>query len=121
TAGRPSGHASRAIERMDARRQHHRRRHHYQTGGSPMNHASTTIRTLRAALNLPRLLAVLTLAIALIAIPAVSPDDAGAMRMSERTLSRLCSNAGGSLYYDFMDDQLSFVYNVTCTLPSGAE
>src|SRR5215207_5499615 len=83
---------------------------------TPMHTVLTTVRTLTAALSLPRLMIALALAVALVAIPAFRPDDASAMRMSERTASRLCANAGGSMYYDFADGT---VYMMTCTLPSG--
>jgi hypothetical protein len=78
-----------------------------------------TVSTLTAALSLPRLLVVLSLALALLAIPAVSPDDASARRMSERSVSRACANAGGTIYYDFYDSNFES-YGMTCTLASGA-
>lgn len=84
-----------------------------------MNAISTAIHTLSTALAIPRLLAILTLAIALLAIPAFSPDEAGAYRMSERTALRLCANAGGSIYYGFPDEGFDVFY-LNCTLPSGA-
>ena len=79
---------------------------------------STTIGTLTAVFHLRRLLAVLALALALLAIPAFAPDDVDARRMSERTVSRLCGNAGGSIHYDFESGDFS-EYSMTCTLPSG--
>jgi hypothetical protein len=59
-----------------------------------------------------------SLAVALLVIPMTHGDEADAMRMSTRAASRACSNAGGSVYYDFMTEDFS-VYNFSCTLPSG--
>ncbi len=85
-------------------------------GGFPMNSALPTIRARFAALNVPRLLAAMTLAIALLAIHGVAPDDAGAMRMREGVAIRACYNAGGTMDYDFETETL---FLMTCTLPSG--
>jgi hypothetical protein len=85
-----------------------------------MTTVRTTIRTLTAARNVARLLAALALAVALVAIPAVTPDEAGAMRMSERLANRACYNAGGTMHIDFLTSDLT-VFNMTCTLPSGAQ
>ena len=84
-----------------------------------MTTAGTTFLRLPARVNIPRLLAVLTVALALVAIHSVRPDDASAMRMSERTANRRCASAGGSMYYDFLTMDFS-VFDMTCTLPSGA-
>ncbi|HYI24284.1 MAG TPA: hypothetical protein VD767_02650 [Thermomicrobiales bacterium] len=83
-----------------------------------MNGISTTFRTLSAALDIPRLLAILALALALVAIPAFSPDGVDARRMSERSVSRACAGAGGSVHYDFHTGDFSD-FSMTCTLPSG--
>jgi hypothetical protein len=69
-------------------------------------------------LHLRRLLTILALTIALVAIPAFMPGDVDARRMSERTVSRLCGNAGGSVHYDFASGDFSD-FSMTCTLPSG--
>jgi hypothetical protein len=79
---------------------------------------TSTIRPLTTALHLRRLLTVLALALALLAIPVFAPEEADARRMSERTVSRLCGNAGGSIHYDFESGDFSD-YSMTCTLPSG--
>ena len=84
-----------------------------------MHTASTTIRTLTSALNVPRLLAALALAVALVAIPAVRPDDVGAMRMRELSARSSCLRAGGSVEYNVMDPAVPSVYDMTCTLPTG--
>jgi hypothetical protein len=83
-----------------------------------MDIPSITIGAITETLNLRRLLAVLALTIALLAIPAFTPADVDARRMSERTVSRLCGNAGGSIHYDFESGDFSD-YSMTCTLPSG--
>ena len=46
--------------------------------------------TLTVVRKVPRHLAALALAVALVAIPAVIPDEAGAMRMSERRARSAC-------------------------------
>jgi hypothetical protein len=88
-----------------------------------MHPVRTTVRTLKAALSVPRLLIALSLAVALVAIPAVRPNEAGAMRKSERAVSRACADAGGSLYclyYDFASESFQ-TFLMTCTLPSGEQ
>jgi hypothetical protein len=78
----------------------------------------STIGSASAVFQLRRLLAILALTFALVAIPAFTPQDVDARRMSERTVSRLCGNAGGSVHYDFESGNFS-EYSMTCTLPSG--
>jgi len=82
-----------------------------------LNPFATSHRFHTVRLGMTRLLAVLALAIALVAIPAFSPDDASAKRMSERSAGRACSNAGGSMYYDFDGPRSD---TMSCSLPSGA-
>lgn len=66
--------------------------------------------------RLLRLLAVLSLALALIAIPTVMPEAASARRMSEGNALRICAVAGGSGHWEFYEDgEASF----SCDLPSG--
>lgn len=84
-----------------------------------MNAISTTIRTLSAALDIPRLLAIFGLAIALMAIPAFSPDEGSAAPRSEGQVNRLCARAGGALHYEFAYTNGWIDYEMTCTLPSG--
>jgi hypothetical protein len=81
-----------------------------------MDTARTSLRTAAAAHRVPRFLAVLALAAALVAIPAARPQDAGALRMSEGTARWLCSHAGGSIwtYGEYGNNVF-----VTCMLPSG--
>ncbi len=83
-----------------------------------MNTVSTTIRTRTAAFRIPRLVAVLALAIALVAIPTFVPADASAQRMSETGASRACRQAGGEMTYIFLDMGLRS-YNMLCEFPSG--
>jgi hypothetical protein len=85
-----------------------------------MTTANMIVRTLTSALNVPRLLVVLALAIALLALPAFSPDDASALRTSEQKVRRACYNAGGSIHYEFEGSSFS-TYSMTCSLPSGTE
>lgn len=84
-----------------------------------MNTVRTTTRTRTAAFRIRRLLAVLSLAIALVAIPTFNPADASALRMSEWRAAAACGRAGGTLAYSFYDPQLRS-YDMFCTLPSGA-
>ncbi len=84
-----------------------------------MNSDSTTVRTSTATTIIRRLLAVLSIAIAMVAITGLSPSDAGAMPMSEQQASRLCRNAGGRVHFELEGDSDEF--SMTCTLPSGAE
>jgi hypothetical protein len=81
-----------------------------------MDTARTTLRTLTAARRAPRLLAVLALAAALVAIPAARPEDAGAMWISERQLARDCYGGGGTIYYEFWSED---AFEVTCILGWG--
>lgn len=83
-----------------------------------MNAPNTTVRTIPAAFQIRKFLTILALAITLVAIPAFIPAEADARRMSERTVSRLCGNAGGSVHYDFESGDFT-AYSVTCALPSG--
>ena len=83
-----------------------------------MDTARTSLRTPTAAPAMRRLLLALSLTAALLALPAVGPDEASARRMSERTAVRLCANAGGSVHYEFSESDSEAV--MTCTLPSGA-
>ena len=84
-----------------------------------MDTAPTPLRTPTAAPAMRRLLIALSLTAALLAIPAVGPDEASARRMSERTAVRLCANAGGSVHYEFSESDAES-FHMTCTLPSGA-
>ena len=85
-----------------------------------MSAISTTIRTLSTALDIPRLLAILALALTLVAIPAFSPDEASAYPRSEGQVYRLCNAAGGELHYEFYYTGSGLIdYYMTCTLPSG--
>jgi hypothetical protein len=84
-----------------------------------MDTARTMVRMPRAALRVPRLLAALALAIALVATAAARPEDAGALRMSERTMSRICYASGGSIEYDFWGPVETGLWWMTCTLPGG--
>jgi hypothetical protein len=79
-----------------------------------MDTARTKLRTPRAARRIPRFLAALALAAALVATAAGRPGDAGAMRISERQLSQLCAGMGGSVEYDFWDPDFD-LWEVTCT------
>jgi hypothetical protein len=81
-----------------------------------MDTALTMIRSPRAARRAPRLLAALALAAALVAIPATRPEDAAAMRVSERQVVHACIGLGGSIDYDFWSDDL---FEVSCTLEDG--
>jgi hypothetical protein len=74
--------------------------------------------TARTTPRAPRLLAALALAAALVAIPAVRPGDAGAMRMSERRASWICYANGGSIHYESYSTDSS-VWDMTCEFPSG--
>ncbi len=88
-----------------------------------MSTARALVRTLTAALGLPRLPVALALAVALVAIPTVRPNEASARRMSEGNAVRLCVAPGGSMYYNFSPAEPSFLgdsYDMTSTLPSGA-
>ena len=71
--------------------------------------------------QITRLVAALTLAVTLLALPAFNPMDASAMRRSERTVSQRCSAAGGSVSYDWMDGNVSDSWSMTCSLPSGTQ
>jgi hypothetical protein len=64
----------------------------------------------------PRLLAALALAAALVAIPAARPEDADAMWISEYKLARGCYGGGGTIYYEFYSED---VFEVTCVLGWG--
>lgn len=83
-----------------------------------MNALSTRFRTRTTAVKIQRLVAVLSLAIALVAIPAFNPADAGAYPMSERQALRLCGQAGGRAHYSFTDEEM-VDYTMTCTGSSG--
>jgi hypothetical protein len=75
-------------------------------------------RRLRLMVSVPRLLAAIALAAALVAIPALRPEDAGALYISERLASRLCYHLGGSVDYYFWTPDFS-AFNMTCSLPGG--
>lgn len=75
-------------------------------------------RHVRLMVTVPRLLAALAFAAALVAIPVASPQDAGAQPMSEQKVSRYCSNGGGSIHYEFYGQDFT-VWEMTCTYPSG--
>ncbi len=83
-----------------------------------MNTVNTTLRTRAAALQMPRFLIVLALALALVAIPAFNPADASAYPMSERQSLRACGSLGGRAHYDFIDSD-TMEYNMTCRSQSG--
>jgi hypothetical protein len=83
-----------------------------------MDTVRTMVRTPRAALRSPRFLAALALAAALVALPSVRPEDASALRMSERAVNRICLGAGGSVNYSFVDPDFGEWW-MTCTFPSG--
>ena len=61
----------------------------------------------------------LSLAATLVAIPAISPDEASARRRSEATVNRMCSAAGGKVHYNFEGSDFDD-YSMHCTLSSGA-
>jgi hypothetical protein len=73
------------------------------------------VRTLISARTIARLLAVLALAIALVAIPTFRPDGASAQRRSEQSVKRTCAQLGGTLEKEVMDPQAPSIYNLTCT------
>jgi hypothetical protein len=75
-------------------------------------------RRVRLFVTVPRLLAALALGAALVAIPAARPQNAGALRMSERAVHRICFAGGGSVNYSVVDSDFGDWW-VTCTLPSG--
>ena len=81
-----------------------------------MDTARTTLRMLTAARRGPRLLAALVFAAALVALPAARPDDAGAMKISERKHVHNCIQGGGSIYYEFWGEN---VFEAICYLPGG--
>lgn len=83
-----------------------------------MDTALTMIRSPRAARRAPRLLAALALAAALVVIPSARPQDADALRMSERAVHRICSALGGSVEYSFVDSNFNHWW-VNCTFPEG--
>ncbi len=56
---------------------------------------TTAVHLRSTAVRLQRLLVVLSLAVALIAIPMVRPNDASAMGTSERLALRACGTLGG--------------------------
>lgn len=85
---------------------------------STLTTRTTSIRT-RARSTLLRGLAVLALLLALLAIPALTPTDASAQRMSERGAIRACSNAGGRIFYDFTSMGDLGSWSMMCFLPSG--
>jgi hypothetical protein len=78
-------------------------------------------RRLSVFVTVPRLLAALALAAALVAIPAARPEDADAMRISERKVVHNCIRMGGEIHYDFWGDEEGGVevFDVTCTLDGG--
>lgn len=71
------------------------------------------------AVSISRLVAAVTLAVTLLAMPAFNPEDASARRMSEQTAAKRCRAAGGSIHYEFMDADAPTIYNLSCSLPSG--
>ena len=83
-----------------------------------MDTARTTLRTLTAARRAPRLLAALALAAALVALPAVRPENAGAQYDFEKAVSEICYRSGGSMEYDFWDPNY-LVWTMQCTVPGG--
>ncbi len=83
-----------------------------------MTTLSTALRTRLAALLLPRFLHVLALALALVAIPALMPADAGAYPMSERSALRACGTLGGRAHYDFLTPEMD-VYVMSCETITG--
>src|SRR5262245_43947597 len=103
-------------DRMAARRQCLWRRDDHQAGGSSM----PTVRTLTAALSLRRLLIVLSLAAALVAIPAVGVEEASARRTSESAATNTCNFLGGDLIEIPMDQSLPGVATqFYCEVPWG--
>ena len=84
-----------------------------------MNTVRTTTRTRTAAFRIRRLLAVLSLAIALVAIPTFRPTDASARYMWEGQALSACGRAGGSIEYGFVDPSNFNDYSIGCKLPSG--
>lgn len=85
-----------------------------------MNGPSITIGPLHAVFQLHRLLAILALAFALVAIPAFSPGEASAHRFSAGQVVRMCSGAGGTIHYEFFYQESGYLdYIMECTLPSG--
>ena len=84
-----------------------------------MNTLITTISSHAAALRIPRFVIVLSLTLALLVIPTVSPDSAGARYMSEGGARRACGQGGGSMHYQFFDQTFTN-YSMTCTFASGA-
>ena len=84
-----------------------------------MNTLNTTFSSHAAALRIPRFVIALSLALAVLAIPAFSPDGAGAMYMSEIGARRACGQGGGTVHYQFFDQTFTN-YSMTCSLPGGA-
>lgn len=85
-----------------------------------MNTIGTTLRTRTAALRMPRLLTVLALAIALVAIPAFNPIDADARYRWEGQARAACQQAGGHVKYQFVGSGYDN-YWMECLLPAGAD
>ena len=83
-----------------------------------MNTAPTPC-TSTKGIRVRRILAVLSLAATLVAIPAISPDEASARRRSEASVNRMCSAAGGKVHYNFESSDFDD-YSMHCTLSSGA-
>jgi hypothetical protein len=78
----------------------------------------TAVRPQLPAAKLRRLLAVLSLAVALVALPAFRPHDASAMPTSERGALRACGTLGGRIQYNFFDGGFEN-YDMTCTTRYG--
>jgi hypothetical protein len=73
---------------------------------------------LTAAPCLPRLLIVLSLAAALVVIPAASPEEVSARRTSERAATSACNFLGGELISVPMDSEYPDVARTFyCDLP----
>ena len=83
-----------------------------------MNTLGTVLSPRATAHRIPRFLAVLSLALALLAIPAFSPSDAGAYPMSEGNARGQCRYYGGRISYHFHDSDFAN-YTMTCSTASG--
>lgn len=66
-----------------------------------------------------RLIAALSIAAALLASGSVFPDDASAVRTSDRKAARACGAAGGHVSYDFYDGSFRN-FDMVCTFPGGS-
>lgn len=80
---------------------------------------TTRSRAARSRSAVRTVMAGLALAGALVVVPAMHPQDASAMRMSEGSARHACFQGGGHITYDFESGSFDD-FSMYCDLPSGS-